>query len=136
MGILTDEESQAAKLLVKLGFDTKAIKNEIFELIGEPVGTEATEQNEEEYSAATTTETEAKTDKKKAGKALTQFGRDLTVLAKEGKLDPVIGRKNEIERIMMILSRRTKNNPILLDNCAKAKVRRNIMLRGKNKRFE
>ena len=114
LGILTDEESQAAKLLVKLGFDTKAIKNEIFELIGEPVGTEATEQNEEEYSAATTTETEAKTDKKKAGKALTQFGRDLTVLAKEGKLDPVIGRKNEIERIMMILSRRTKNNPILL----------------------
>ena len=51
---------------------------------------------------------------KGSGKALEQFGRDLTQLAAQGKIDPVIGRQNEIERVIQILSRRTKNNPVLI----------------------
>lgn len=51
---------------------------------------------------------------KEGGSALEKFGRDLTKLAAEGKIDPVIGRHNEIERVIQILSRRTKNNPVLI----------------------
>lgn len=125
LGIITDENNQAAKILVKLGADLNSIKTEIYELIGEPVVAETVENDspEEDYVVSTTSsEKENKVDKKKAGKALTQFGRDLTQLAREGKLDPVIGRKNEIERILMVLSRRTKNNPIIIGSAGTGKT--------------
>jgi len=126
LGILTDSESQATKLLEKMGFDISAIKTETFELIGEPVGADAETSDEEEY-AGTTTTAETKVDKKKASKALTQFGRDLTLLAKEGKLDPVIGRETEIERIIMILSRRVKNNVVI---CGEAGTGKTAIVEG------
>ena len=115
LGLIADQENQAAKILGKLNVDLAALKTETFELIGEPVAAEPTEpEPAEESFLAAASEPENKTDKKKQGKALAQFGRDLTQLARDGKLDPVIGRKNEIERVLMILSRRVKNNVVII----------------------
>lgn len=114
LGLIADENNQATKILIKLGIDLSSLKTEVFELIGEPVAAAGETDADEEYAVSTTEKTENKMEKKKAGKALTQFGRDLTELAREGKLDPVIGRENEIERVLMILSRRVKNNVVII----------------------
>jgi ATP-dependent Clp protease ATP-binding subunit ClpC len=111
LGLVHKETNQASKILLELGFDLVNIKTEVFELIGEPVVTEIEE--EEEQEAGSSSERQKKT-KKKTGKALAQFGRDLTKLAKDGLLDPVIGRQDEIERVVLVLARRQKNNPVLL----------------------
>jgi ATP-dependent Clp protease ATP-binding subunit ClpC len=108
LGLLDNESCQGVKILVDLGLDAIAIKNETLEMIGEPITTESDEIEEEVIIS------NKKQGKKKGSKALTQFGRDLTAMAKEKKLDPVIGRRDEIERVLLILTRRTKNNPILL----------------------
>lgn len=114
LGLLNNEENQAIKILAELGLDLLTLKNGTLELIGEPVVSEVEEQE--------SVTSKQRATKKKSMKALTQFGRDLTKLAEEGKLDPVIGRKDEIERVLLILARRTKNNPVLLGEAGVGKT--------------
>ena len=109
LGILETNETNASKILIQLGHNIDSIKQEIYEISGEAVVKSEVEEEEEVGSQASV---EKRGGKKT--KALAQYGRDLTKLAEEGKLDPVIGREDEIERITMILGRRTKNNPVLL----------------------
>jgi ATP-dependent Clp protease ATP-binding subunit ClpC len=97
LGLIREGEGVAAKVLLELGVDRKRVREETLKLLG---GTPTNAQQEREERAETP--------------ALNQFGRDLTSLAREGKLDPVIGRENEIERVVQVLSRRKKNNPVLV----------------------
>ncbi|MBD3264159.1 MAG: AAA domain-containing protein [Candidatus Omnitrophica bacterium] len=105
LGLMREEEGIASQVLMALGADLKKVKEEISALLGESSSTS--------HSA---THTASKTP------ALDSFGRDLTKLTREGKLDPVIGRKKEIERVIQILSRRTKNNPVLLGEAGVGKT--------------
>src|SRR2546425_7957434 len=104
LGLLREQEGVAAQVLMNLNLKLEEVREEVLNLLGH--GMDAGGGGESERAAA------------KGGKsktpALDAFGRDLTELAREGKLDPVIGRMNEIERVIQILSRRTKNNPVLL----------------------
>jgi ATP-dependent Clp protease ATP-binding subunit ClpC len=97
LGLIREGEGIAAKVLMEHGLDRKRIKEETLKLLGGPA---QGAQPEREEKADTP--------------ALNQFGRDLTRLAHEQKLDPVIGREKEIERVIQVLSRRKKNNPILI----------------------
>ncbi|HEV2106076.1 MAG TPA: ATP-dependent Clp protease ATP-binding subunit, partial [Candidatus Eisenbacteria bacterium] len=99
LGLIREGEGVAAKVLLELGVDRKRVREETLKLLG---GTPST------ASGGTEREERAETP------ALNQFGRDLTALAREGKLDPVIGREKEIERVVQVLSRRKKNNPVLI----------------------
>ena len=102
LGLIRENEGVAAQVLMNLGLKLEEVREEVLELLGADMSnSESTPQGE-------------KSSKKSKTPALDAFGRDLTELAREGKLDPVIGRKDEIERVTMILSRRTKNNPVLL----------------------
>ena len=103
MGILREGDSIAVRILLDLGVELPKLYNEIINVINEA----------EDVSR------ESKTNNKQNGSfnstpTLNQFGEDLTKKAKEGKLDPVVGRSKEIERVIQILSRRTKNNPCLI----------------------
>src|SRR5437667_2912523 len=93
LGLLKEKEGIAAKVLNALGIRLVETREKILNLLQEP---------------ATKTKEKSKTP------ALDEFGRDLTELAQTGKLDPLIGRENELERVVQILSRRTKNNPVLI----------------------
>lgn len=113
LGLINDEDSAAVQILFSLNIDIDVIRNETYELTGEsPVTTEVEDKQETEASSSSSAK--KRDNKKKSKRALVQFGRDLTELAEQKKLDPVIGRKDEIERVMLILARRTKNNPVLL----------------------
>ncbi|MFC1706144.1 ATP-dependent Clp protease ATP-binding subunit [Planctomycetota bacterium] len=103
LGLIRENEGVAAQVLLNLGLKLDDVREEVLELLGADMPTESSSAPEEKKST-----TKSKTP------ALDAFGRDLTELAREDKLDPVIGRANEIERVMQILSRRTKNNPVLL----------------------
>ncbi len=99
LGLIREGEGVAAKVLLELGVDRKRVREETLKLLGgSPSGAGAAERGEERPETP----------------ALNQFGRDLTQLAREGKLDPVIGREKEIERVIQVLSRRKKNNPVLI----------------------
>nr|WP_320410934.1 ATP-dependent Clp protease ATP-binding subunit [Candidatus Hakubella thermalkaliphila] len=98
LGLIREGEGVAARVLQNLGADAERVRAQIMELLRGSLGT---------------TETGAP-QTAKSSKLLNQFGRNLTTLARENKLDPVIGRRKEIERVMQILSRRTKNNPGLI----------------------
>src|SRR5512143_3395321 len=106
LGLLRESEGVAAQVLVEQGLKLEEVREEVLRLLGHDFGTE--NQQGEEQQGEEEKETKSKTP------ALDSFGRDLTELAKEGKLDPVIGREKEIRRVMEVLSRRTKNNPVLL----------------------
>ena len=97
LGLIREGEGVAARVLLELGVDRKKVREETLRLLG---GTPASSRPADEEKADTP--------------ALNQFGRDLTQLAREGKLDPIIGRENEIERVIQVLSRRKKNNPVLI----------------------
>ena len=99
LGLLKEGEGIAAQVLTNLGTDLKRTRKEVISLLG---GAESTERQSGEGKTGVQTPT------------LDAFGRDLTKLSREGKLDPVIGREKEIERVIQILSRRTKNNPCLI----------------------
>jgi ATP-dependent Clp protease ATP-binding subunit ClpC len=107
LGLIREGEGVAAQVLVKLGADLGRVRQQVIQLLsgyqgpggkseGEPVGAKDTSQE------------------KGGSQILDQFGRNLTQLARDKKLDPVIGRHKEMERVMQILSRRTKNNPVLI----------------------
>jgi ATP-dependent Clp protease ATP-binding subunit ClpC len=102
LGLVRENEGVAARILLDFDADSEKIRNEVIRMLSGPGGRRQGQQ------AAGTGEG------KKSSKLLDQFGRNLTRLAAEGKLDPVVGREIEIERIMQILSRRTKNNPVLI----------------------
>jgi ATP-dependent Clp protease ATP-binding subunit ClpC len=98
LGLIREGEGVAAKVLLELGVDRKRVRDETLKLLGgAPSSSTGTEREERPETPA-----------------LNQFGRDLTQLAREGKLDPVIGRDKEIERVVQVLSRRKKNNPVLI----------------------
>src|SRR5919197_1150896 len=106
LGLLREEEGLAARVLLDFDADSEKIRNEVIRMLSGPG---ARRQGSGSGAAAGTS-----AEGKKSSKLLDQFGRNLTKLAADGKLDPVVGRENEIERIMQILSRRTKNNPVLI----------------------
>src|SRR5882762_2107921 len=104
LGLLREQEGVAAQVLMNLGLKLDEVREEVLNLLGHG----AAESGGEGERAAGAKGSKSKTP------ALDSFGRDLTDLARQGKLDPVIGRQNEIERVVQILSRRQKNNPVLL----------------------
>jgi ATP-dependent Clp protease ATP-binding subunit ClpC len=104
LGLIREGEGVAAQVLVKLGADLNRVRQQVLQLLSGYQGKEPGES-----AAGARGEATASTSL-----VLDQFGRNLTQLAREGKLDPVIGREKEIERVMQVLSRRTKNNPALV----------------------
>ncbi len=103
LGLIREGEGVAAQVLVKLGADLNRVRQQVIQLLSGYQGKEQVAAGVKEESAASQGST-----------VLDQFGRNLTQAAREGKLDPVIGREKEIERVMQILSRRSKNNPVLI----------------------
>src|SRR2546427_53102 len=114
LGLLREQEGVAAQVLMNLGLRLEDVREEVLNLLGHNMETD-------ESSEGPGTERQATKGKSKTP-ALDSFGRDLTELARQGKLDPVIGRANEIERVVQILSRRTKNNPVLLGEAGVGKT--------------
>src|SRR5262245_56807074 len=106
LGLLREQEGVAAQVLMNLGMRLEDVREEVLNLLGHNM---ETEESGSEGGGA-----EPKTKGKSKTPALDSFGRDLTELARQNKLDPVIGRATEIERVIQVLSRRTKNNPVLL----------------------
>ncbi|UCD15568.1 MAG: ATP-dependent Clp protease ATP-binding subunit [Candidatus Omnitrophota bacterium] len=106
LGLIREGEGLASQVLFSLGIDLKRVRDEIAALLGGGIHPHAA------APGASTSKTPA----------LDSFGRDLTKLAKDGKLDPVIGRKVEIERVIQVLSRRAKNNPVLLGEAGVGKT--------------
>ena len=106
LGLVKEGEGMAYRVLLNLGLDLGKLRNEVMELLGSGIPGFGSQEPA------------------KAGKtpAIDAYGRNLNKLAKDGKLDPVIGRQNEIERIVQILSRRTKNNPVLLGEAGVGKT--------------
>src|SRR3954462_6092093 len=111
LGLLREHDGVAAQVLMNLGLKLEEVREEVLNLLGAGVESEEPQQQEKQG-----TKGKSKTT------ALDSFGRDLTELAKEGALDPVIGRKNEIERVIQILCRRQKNNPVLLGEAGVGKT--------------
>ncbi|MGI9540096.1 MAG: ATP-dependent Clp protease ATP-binding subunit, partial [Miltoncostaeaceae bacterium] len=101
LGLVRENEGVAARILADFDADSEKIRNEIIRMLSGPGRRQQGQGG-------------GQTGDKKSSKLLDQFGRNLTKLAADGKLDPVVGRSNEIERVMQILSRRTKNNPVLI----------------------
>jgi ATP-dependent Clp protease ATP-binding subunit ClpC len=109
LGLIREGEGVAAQVLVKLGADLSRVRQQVIQLIsGYQGGKEGAAQGAGATQGGPAEGTPA------GSLVLDQFGRNLTQAAREGKLDPVIGREKEIERVMQILSRRTKNNPVLI----------------------
>jgi len=119
LGLLREGEGIAARVLENMGIDLEEAREEIMVML-DPDYDGSMEANEEGVDYGT----KPKGEKGKGLKtpALNAFGRDLTEMAKKGELDPVIGRKNEIERVIQILCRRTKNNPVLLGEAGVGKT--------------
>jgi ATP-dependent Clp protease ATP-binding subunit ClpC len=103
LGLIREGEGVAAQVLLNLGADLDKVRSAVIQLLSGHYGKQTGEPGEERRGGGS------------GGQSiLDEFGRNLTRQAREGKLDPVIGRSNEIERVMQILSRRTKNNPVLI----------------------
>src|SRR5436190_887902 len=113
LGLLREQEGVAAQVLMNLGLKLEDVREEVLNLLGHNMATEE--------SGSGAGERQQSKGKSKTP-ALDSFGRDLTELARQGKLDPVIGRANEIERVIQVLSRRTKNNPVLLGEAGVGKT--------------
>jgi len=126
LGLLREHDGVAAQVLMNLGLKLEEVREEVLNLLG------AGADQEREESPQQPAEPQAQEPPAEGGAtarrgksktpALDSFGRDLTELAKSGELDPVIGRENEIERLIQILSRRTKNNPVLLGEAGVGKT--------------
>jgi ATP-dependent Clp protease ATP-binding subunit ClpC len=107
LGLVRENEGVAARILLDFDADSEKIRNEVIRMLSGPGG-------RRQGAGAGAGSGSGPGEGKKSSKLLDQFGRNLTKLAADGKLDPVVGRETEIERIMQILSRRTKNNPVLI----------------------
>ncbi len=126
LGLLREQDGVAAQVLVNLGLKLEEVREEVLNLLGA-----GGEQEEEQAQTPPDAQGEAPAGEREAGPrrtaksktpALDSFGRDLTELARNNELDPVIGRHNEIERLIQILCRRTKNNPVLLGEAGVGKT--------------
>ena len=115
LGLLREQEGVAAQVLMNLGLKLEDVREEVLNLLGHNMATE------ESGGGGGGSERQSSKGKSKTP-ALDSFGRDLTELARQGKLDPVIGRATEIERVIQVLSRRTKNNPVLLGEAGVGKT--------------
>jgi ATP-dependent Clp protease ATP-binding subunit ClpC len=105
LGLIREGEGVAAQVLIKLGADLNRVRQQVLQLLSGYQGKEP---------AGATAGGTAQEAQQSGSLVLDQFGRNLTQAARDGKLDPVIGRQREIERVMQVLSRRTKNNPVLI----------------------
>lgn len=117
LGIIYDTESIACEILISLGADLDIIHDAILDLLNEDTLNDMPKLNVFNENKAPKKDNNTKDSKQKNNSAtplLDKYGRDLNILAREEKIDPVIGRNREIERVIQILSRRTKNNPILI----------------------
>lgn len=103
LGLIREGEGVAAQILTNVGADLEKVREEVIALLGEKASAE-------------------KTSKPSNTPTLDRYGRDLTQLARSGELDPVVGREKEIERVIQILSRRTKNNPVLIGEAGVGKT--------------
>ena len=126
LGLLREQEGVAAQVLMNLGLKLEEVREEVLNLLGHGLeegggerGGRSQSSGEEEGEGR---EGGGKQGKRSRTPALDSFGRDLTELAKQRKLDPVIGREKEIERAIQVLCRRTKNNPVLLGEAGVGKT--------------
>ncbi len=115
LGLLREQDGVAAQVLMNLGLKLEEVREEVLNLLG------AGGESGEEAISGSSSGGETRKGKSKTP-ALDSFGRDLTELAREGSLDPVIGREREIERVVQVLCRRTKNNPVLLGEAGVGKT--------------
>ncbi len=130
LGLLREHDGVAAQVLMNLGLKLEDVREEVLNLLGagseQGEGAPGAEGISGTPAAAGATPSASSSASAKGGKsrtpALDSFGRDLTELAKESTLDPVIGRQNEIERVTQVLCRRTKNNPVLLGEAGVGKT--------------
>src|SRR5277367_5976217 len=116
LGLLREGEGVAARVLKNLEVDIERTRNEILKELDPNFTPPEAEQEPQQEASAGKGSKDVKTP------ALRAFGRDLTEMARKGEMDPVIGRKNEIERVIQILCRRTKNNPVLLGEAGVGKT--------------
>ncbi len=103
LGLIREGEGVAAQVLTKLGADTNKVRQQVIQLLSGYQGNETVSVG-----------ADTPPPQQKGSQILDQYGKNLTQSAAEGKLDPVVGREREVERVMQILARRTKNNPILI----------------------
>lgn len=128
LGLLREQEGVAAQVLMNLSLKLDDVREEVLNLLGHGLeGGESSERGGREVSSSSSAAQESGSSaERKGGKsktpALDSFGRDLTELARNGELDPVIGREREIERAIQVLCRRTKNNPVLLGEAGVGKT--------------
>jgi len=120
LGLLREQEGVAAQVLMNLGLKLDEVREEVLNLLGH--GLEEGEGGERPEREGGSSEAPSGKSGKSKTPALDSFGRDLTELAKQKKLDPVIGRQREIERAIQVLCRRTKNNPVLLGEAGVGKT--------------
>ena len=123
LGLIREGEGVAAQVLVKLGADLPRVRQQVIQLLSGYEGGDSPENTSSDSNdaigagagpGASSSRGSRGAGERSTSLVLDQFGRNLTQAAKEGKLDPVVGREQEIERIMQVLSRRTKNNPVLI----------------------
>src|SRR6202046_194909 len=112
LGLVREGEGVAATVLVSLGADLGRVRQQVIQLMSGNQGNESVGASQGAASG----------DNPSGSPVLDQFGRNLTQLARDGKLDPVIGREKEIERVMQVMSRRTKNNPVLIGEAGVGKT--------------
>ncbi len=114
LGLIREGEGVAAQVLVKLGADLSRVRQQVIQLLSGYSGPAGQTGSSSEGGKAGATSGGSGSESASGSLILDQFGRNLTQLAREKKLDPVIGRSREAERVMQVLSRRTKNNPVLI----------------------
>lgn len=121
LGLIRENDSEAAQVMINLGIDLDMVRKEVLKILGsegsDPVGVGS--ESSLDSGVSSNPSSGGSTSKTPA---LDAFGRDLTALAKKGNLDPVIGRSKEIERMLQILCRRSKNNPVLLGEAGVGKT--------------
>ena len=114
LGLIREGEGVAAQVLTKLGADLSRVRQQVIQLLSGYSGSGEQEGEGGRKGERASAGTGGRGGDSSSSMVLDQFGRNLTQLAKEGKVDPVIGRSREAERVMQVLSRRTKNNPVLV----------------------
>ncbi len=114
LGLIREGEGVAAQVLVKLGADLSRVRQQVIQLLSGYQGPQGKSEAPAGGREASSERGGKEEGDKGGSQILDQFGRNMTLLAREKKLDPVIGRAREMERVMQILSRRTKNNPVLI----------------------
>ncbi len=122
LGLLREQEGVAAQVLMNLGLKLEDVREEVLNLLGNGLEGGESERGGRDTGASVGSGEPSGKGNRSRTPALDSFGRDLTDLARQGKLDPVIGRQNEIERAIQVLCRRNKNNPVLLGEAGVGKT--------------